>query len=116
NEPRVVAGRSIERAGRDWGQTGMHLAAFSRQHALMEPSVAGSQYRSAIPAEFCSDAQAWRNQIPGIERAKAADDFSCFIPSQVDRAEILTDSAAVVEPEAGIDGQPISDRDRVGRE
>src|SRR5262249_34690723 len=48
------------------------------------------------------------------QRAKATDTVSCFTPVEVDRRDVLTDGAAVVETEAGIDCHSLSDRHGVG--
>ena len=39
-----------------------------------------------------------------------------FAADEIDRAQVLTDRAAVVEAQPGIDCQPIADRHRVARE
>src|SRR5262249_42885233 len=57
----ITAGGSIECHGRDGGQSGMNLAALSGQYALVESSIACTQYRSVIPAQFRGDAQSWRD-------------------------------------------------------
>src|SRR5207253_2781687 len=94
---RVATGRRVERVGRDRGRTGVNRADLCRQYALVEPPVTCSQYRSGIVAELGGDAQAWRHQVPRVQRAKATDDASCFTPIQVDRVKVLTDGAVVVE-------------------
>src|SRR5262249_2002039 len=100
----------IELHGRNRSQTGMILAALSSQYALVEPAVARSQYRSVIPGELGGHAQARRHKVPCVQRAKAADDISGLTSLKVDRREVLTDGAAMVETEAGVDCQPISYR------
>src|SRR5262249_57391168 len=94
----------------------MNLAGLSRQYALVESSVACSQYRSVIPAELGGDTQSRRDQIPRVEWAKAACDFPCLTPFEVDRWKVRTDGTAVVEPDAGIEGQSPSYDYSVGHE
>ena len=94
----------------------MNVAALSGQYSLMEPTVAHPQYRSVIVGELGGDTQTWRHHVPGVQCAKTVNNLSCFTPLKVDRLEVRTDGAAVVEPDAGIDGQPLSYRYRVGHE
>ena len=37
-------------------------------------------------------------------------------PFGIERVQVLTDGAAVVEPQSGVDRQPVAQRDGVGRE
>src|SRR5215471_13274048 len=113
---RVAARCRIELHGRGRGQTGMTVSALSRQYALMKPTVACAQYCSAIPGELGGGAQTRRQHVPRVQRAKAAHNGSCIPPLEVDRVEILADGAAVIEPEAGIDDEPVSYRCTVAYE
>ena len=92
----------------------MILTELASQHALMEPPIACPQYRPAVTRELGNYTQAWRHQIPRVLLAEASDAVLCVTPGEVNRPEILTDGAAVVEPYAGIDCQPLSYRYSVG--
>ena len=94
--------------GVDAGWNGAEL---SGQHALAEPPVARPQHRPAVGGELRGDAQARRPHVPGVQRAEAADDRVGLAPFEIERVQVLTDGAAVVEPQPGIDRQPIPDRD-----
>ena len=51
-----------------------------------------------------------------VQRAQAADDRVGFAPFEIERVQVLTDGAAVVEPHSGIDRQPVPHREGVARE
>lgn len=113
---RVCAGRRIEGGRCDRSHTGVEGTDLSGQHALAEPAVARPQDRSAIGGELCRNTQAWRPEVPGVQRAQAADDRIGFRPLWIERAQVLTDGAAVIEPHSGINRQPVPHRDGVARE
>ena len=94
----------------------MEEADLTGQHALAESSVARPQNGSAVGGELRRDAQSWRHDIPGVQRSQTGDDLGSFVSLRIDRMQILTDGAAVVEPKSGIDRQSIADRDGVARE
>ncbi len=54
--------------------------------------------------------------VPRVQRPQTADDVAGFAPLLIERAQILTDGAAVVEPQAGVDRQRRPDRDGVAHE
>ena len=84
----------------------MNRGEFSGQQALAEHPVARAQHRAAIGGEFRRDAQAWREHVPGVQRSQAVDDLVGFTPFGIERVQVLTDRAAVVEPQSGADRQP----------
>src|SRR5262245_41727853 len=80
----------------------------------MEPAVACSQNRSVVTGELGGDTESWRQNVPCIERSAAFEDVTGLITLGIDAGNIVTDGAAVVEPDSGIDRQPLSDRYCVG--
>ena len=103
-------------SGGDRGHTGMNRTDLAGQHALIEPSVAPPKDSPAIRGELRGNAQTWRHDVPGVQRAQARNDPARLVPFRIDRVEILTDGAAVVEPHTRVDGQALADRQGVARE
>jgi hypothetical protein len=85
-------------------------------HTLVESAVAGPEHCSAIGAELRGQAEARGHDVPGVHRAQTADDDPRFVSVGIERAQILTDSAGMVETETGIDRQPVPDRQSVACE
>ena len=78
DDARVAAGRRIEGGRRDRGHPWVEGAELSGQHALAEPPVAPPQHRSAVGGELHRGTQAWRQQVPGVQRSQTADDLVGF--------------------------------------
>src|SRR4030095_14855313 len=80
----------------------------------MKSPGACTQYRAAVAVESGCNAQAGRNQVPGVLRAKPADGADRFASLDIDGAKVLTDRPAVVEPHTSVHGQPLAYRDGIG--
>ena len=94
----------------------MKRAELSGQHALAESPVAPSQHRAAIGAELRGDAEPRRHDVPRVERSQTGNHRVGLLPLRIERGQILTDGAAVIEAHADIQCEPVPDRDRIARE
>ena len=97
------------------GTPGWNGADLSGQHALREPPVARPQHGPAIGAELRRNTKSWRPQVPRIQVPQAADDVVGFAPFGIDRAKVLTDGTAVIEPHSRVDRQPVADGEGVSQ-
>src|SRR5262249_17602274 len=95
---------------------GMEETNLAGEHALTEPSVARAQHCSSIGAELRGDTEARREYVPRVQGPEPADEAAGFIALRIERRQILTDGAAVVEPQSRVDGQPIPQRYGIARE
>jgi hypothetical protein len=91
----------------------MNRRQLSRQDTLVESSVARAQHRPAVRADLGGEAQARRPDVPGIKRAQPGDDPVGLAACNVARVDILTDGSRMIEPQAGIDRDPIAHGQRV---
>ena len=112
DEARVVAGGRIERPRRRRRRPGMEWLELSGQHALAEAAVAGSQDRPAIGGRACivTPSRGERcSTCTAVPRPGTIASVSC--PCRIERRQVLTDGATVIEAQSGIDRQPIAHGD-----
>ena len=112
---RVAAGQRIEHCGRGRRDPWVEGAKLSGQHALAEPPVTPAQHRAAVCGELHGGTEARRPQVPGVQRSQTADDAIGFPSRRINRAQVLADGAAVVEPHSRVDREPVPDGDGVTR-
>src|SRR5687767_7812827 len=87
-----------------------------RQYALAESPVTRPQHRPPVRTELHGDTEPRRHDVPGVQRPETFYDVVRFAPFTIDRVEVLTNRAAVIETQAGIDRQLVPQGDGIARE
>ena len=88
----------------------MKEADLSGQDALTEPAVASAQHRPADGIELGDDTQTRRHGVPGAYRASTVDHLAGVVAVGIEPVHVLADRAGVVEPQPGIDRDPLPTR------
>jgi len=113
HQAREPGGRRVIRHRRGRSSALRNRIEFSGEHALIEPPVARAQQRVGAPIELRGESQARRYHVMCVNCADPGNRRVGFPSVSADNRQIGIDRATVIEPDAGVHGDPTPDVERV---